>query len=594
MTTGIVPADKAREETDPDTEAGWLLFSREPEAELAWIEKYLTIYNELGQEVQMRPFPQQKAMARNRTGRDVTVKGRQTRASTYEIAANARRLTMGDLVGGTMVVGAQDDQTTATFRNRIRHHFEKNIFPVFGLEYKINNNDEIVIAGLENRILFVSGEQKTMGRSYSAQIVHLSEFAHWNDKAKELLGGVLPAVPSWPFGQVHLESTPKGEVGAFYEYAMNRSKSKGGVWTTHLYPWWLEPRYRVSDDPMSGCDIILPTGELNSRLAMLKPDEREEMLIAKFGLAPVQILWRQIKKPEQDATLAPFLQEYPEDLDTCWLGVEGKYFDTPDGVDRIQLYRDTRRDPVRTFDSLTYNGADVSFYGPNFAVWELPDARDTYVAGHDAAGGGTSSDSDWSVMYIMSVKKEKIVAKLRVQAPPEVFALMVAACGAMFHSATINGEASHHGREVFRHLQKLMYPNLYYYVDPQKGLKRGQVIEPGMYPTEETRRDVLTRFRTSIVNMVLTSGCSELVREMNVFTWQKVQNRLRVMAMDLAGNHDDCIFAAAYAWYIIDKVRGRLGTNDEVSDFMVDSNNMVIRNGDHRDDFDWSQAWRML
>lgn len=581
MSELVLPPPNRLNEVDPKSDEGRLLFEESPAATQAWIEHFLSTANELGQVVPFKLYPQQIKILQDETGRDIIVKGRQTRASTIVLARNLRPLVTGQLWGATCVIGAQDDQTTAVFRKKVQHHLYNDLANK-GVKLKIKDNaDELIIEDFGNRILWVSGEQRTMSRGFAAQMIHFSEFAHWKDTALELLGGAIPAVPASPFGRIMLESTPKGEVGAFYKYA---SEAKGmtnkpdALWTVHLYPWWLEPRYTVSDNPLSGNDIVLSMADLQQRTQNLVLTDFERKLQREHNLRPDQIIWRRLKKEEQDRTHAPFLQEYPEDLDTCWLGVEGKFFDTPDGIDHLEYYRDSRKGAVKLFERLNFRGAEVPFFGHNLAVWEFPDASDTYVIGFDSAGGGMGSEADWSVAYVASVRKEKFVARLRVQASPKNFAHMLAAVGTMFNSATINGESDARGRLIFEELRDMQYRQVHYHIDPLKPVKN-QVIEPGMFPTTQNRQNILEKLKTGITNHALESFCEELVREMNVFTWVKYGDRIRAMA-DKPGQHDDCIFAAAYTWWIIDKVRNRMKRDwDFPEEIVVDSVGQVISRG---------------
>lgn len=575
-------AKEFKSEVDPSSELGRLLFEESADAKRDWIEHFLTVPNELGQVVPFKLYPQQFKILQDETGRDIIVKGRQTRASTILMARNLRPLVTGAVWGATFIVGAQDDATTAVFRKRFQHHIYNDLASKgFKLNIGRDNPDEIVFADFDNRIAFVSGEQRTMSRGYAAQAIHFSEFAHWKDTALELLGGALPAVPAAPFGRVVLESTPKGEQGAFYDYAMaGKPLNPNGLWSVHLYPWWLEPRYTVSTDPLSGCDIVLDRADLAGRIKDFVPNDHEARLMLEEGLNENRMIWRRLKKEEQDRTQAPFLQEYPEDLDTCWLGVQGKFFDTPDGIDHLEYFRDARRNPVKYFERLPYLGDEVSFFGNNFAIWEFPDQNDSYVCGFDTAGGGLGKDADWSVMYVMSVKKEKVVARLRVQASPKSFAAMICAVATFYKSATVNGEDDSRGRLVFQEMRELSYNNVYYYVDPLKPQNK-QITLPGMYPTASNRQAILEKLKTGITNHAIESFCQELVREMNTFTWQKFTNRIRAQA-DINGQHDDCIFAIAYAWWIIDKVRARLQRDSRKEEEVVFSGPLgrVIRRGD--------------
>lgn len=567
----------------------WLMFDESPAAIQAWIEEYLTVPTPLGQVVPFKLYPQQIKILEDETGRDIIVKGRQTRASSIIMARNVRAMTNGSMWNATCVVGAQDDATTAEFRRRIKHHIFSDLNSK-GFSFKAvkDNDDELIIEGLNNRFVFISGEMKTIVRGYSAQIVHLSEFAHWNERMVGLLmGGLLPAVPGR--GRITIESTPKGEEGAFYDYAMKKVPGALNRWQTHLYPWWMEPRYRATTDSNSEDDLLLSKSEYDALQNNFTATEHEKELMQGHGLIIPQIIWRRVKQPEQDRTHAPFLQEYVEDLDTCWLGVQGKFFDTPDGIDHIAPYRDNRRSPTRMLETLTYRMAEVGFYGPNLKIWEEPDQNDTYVIGFDAAGGGMTAQADWSVAYVIDANKEKVVASLRVQAPPRNFALMLCAIATYYRGALVNGERSHHGKAVFDEMLAHGYTNLYYHID--RPLKRGEALDPGVYPSSENRLKTLERLKSAITAGAINSYDEQFVQEMNIFTWQKYQNRLRAQALDAVGQHDDSIFAMAWTWFIVDKVRMRLQSErrDAPEEIVVVGRNRLVV--DRQADTD---LWRRL
>ncbi len=134
------PAVRRLEAGDFDDETSRMFFGEEPEDEIDFIESIFTIDNEQGNVVPFNFYPQQKLMAHNKTGRDITVKGRQTRASSYILAKNTRRMVTG--AGLKCLTMTQDDQTTSTFRARVRHHLHD--LKQQGWEFKIglDNDDE--------------------------------------------------------------------------------------------------------------------------------------------------------------------------------------------------------------------------------------------------------------------------------------------------------------------------------------------------------------------------------------------------------------------------------------------------------------------
>ena len=91
----VQTGDEKLKSGDFDEDTARLFFDPSPQAEIDWIEALLTIDNEQGNVVPFDLFPQQRKMAFNKTGRDITVKGRQTRASSYILAKNVRRMVTG-------------------------------------------------------------------------------------------------------------------------------------------------------------------------------------------------------------------------------------------------------------------------------------------------------------------------------------------------------------------------------------------------------------------------------------------------------------------------------------------------------------------
>ena len=577
--TKLPPPGTLQKELDPETDQGWLWLDSSPEAIQSWIEKYLTVDNERGEVVKMKLYPQQIQMLHDECGRDVTIKGRQTRASTLKLARRVRRFVSGEVWSSNCLIAADTDPTTQIFRRKIQRWIADLRRHGFSLKLQTDNEDEMLLADYENRFIFGSGEQHILGRGFAIQEAHLSEFAHWKEAAISHMGSILPAVPGAPVGRVDIESTPKGEIGAFYTYATNaRPFNPYDLWTVHFYPWWLEPRYRVTSDPAAGCDILLAVRELTELRLGFHPSEQEQRLMTIHNLELDQILWRRIKKREQDKTPHPFLQEFPESIETCFIGVQGKYFDTPDGIDHLEYYRDEKKEPLKYLEKLTYNGQEVSFYGPNLALWELPDYGSSYLCWFDAAGGGMTPDSDWSVLYVYHVRKEKIVARLRVQAPTKVFAAMACAIGAYYNTAYMGGERSHQGENVLYEMRDLLYPNIYYHVDPRTPLRPGEQARPGIYPTSQNRQRMLEDFKIGIITHALQSHCSELVKEMGIFTWQKFQERMKASAQK--NQHDDCVMAAAGGYYVLQFVRTRVQRHErrrQEEVLVVGRNGLVLR-----------------
>ncbi len=542
-----LPAERAQQEVDPESDLYGLLF--DPSKTQAWIESFLTIPDTQGRVVDFHLFPQQVQILDDFTGRDITVKARQTRCSSLILARNLRRMTTS--FGIQCLVMTQDDQTTNGFRLRIKHHLKD--LKARGLDYPIvlDNKEEIVIGhDMQNRYLFGSGEERVAGRAYSAQIVHLSELAHWKpENSGTLLGGITPAVPGAPFGWFDIESTPNGADGDFFTYAQeaNDPPTPYNRWNLHFYSWWLEPRYYVGLLG-SDADIQLPPGELGKYTKSFVPNAHETQLMADNGLSIQQMLWRRGTESELAKTGVPFLQEYVEDFDSCFITGEENFFSSLDGVDHIKAYKSLVLEPDMKLDALPWNGASVSFYGSNLRIWERPDPKHDYVGYVDAAEGGNSKDSDYSALSVVNARTHHHVATLRLKCSPSEMGAMACAVMAYFNHGLLGGERGTYGSATLERINELQYPNIYYHVE-HSAAKSKNAIEQWIYPTVQHRQEILRVFREAVFDRSFVSRDGILVNEMGTFSWEKTRPGV-LKARAKKRKHDDLVISVAGAEFI--------------------------------------------
>lgn len=541
-----LPAERADRELDPESIEYALLFDPTKTAE--WIESLLTIPNERGVVVKFNLYPQQRLMLAEHAGRDVTIKGRQTRASSLIIARNLRRLTTS--FGLKALIITQDDQTTMLFRDRIRHHLRD--LTNRGLPYPLvaDNRDEMVIGEeMQNHIIFASAEERVTGRAYAAQIVHASETSHWKpENAGTLLGGIIPAVPGPPHGWFDMESTPNGAAGEFYDYCIDARDETDPLnrWRLHFYPWWIEPRYRAGLLGEKDCDLQLSPGELESLRLSFQPSRHEQFLMEQHGLTIDQILWRRFRERELLKTGVPFLQEYVEDFDSCFITGEGNFFASPDGTDHLAYYKSQAADPAFRLDGLPYKEAHISFYGPHLHIWERPDPAQLYVAYMDCAEGGVGRENDYTALVVLNAFTRHHAATLRLRAAPSECGAMACAVAQYYNKALLGGERGSYGSAALERCRDLRYPNIYYHVDYDQPRK---APEPWIYPTQARRDEMLRVFREAVFERTFLTRDAELGKEMGSFSWEKVRGG-QIKAKAQKRKYDDIVIAAAGATFL--------------------------------------------
>ncbi len=264
-----------------------------------------------------------------------------------------------------------------------------------------------------------------------------------------------------------------------------------------------------------------------------------------------------MRKAEQDKTDAPFLQEYPETIEGCFLTAGGSYFASPDNINHLEQYRNSARKPIEIRDHLLFRGNNVSFFGPNLHIWQLPQPGQPYVMWVDNAGGGMGAASDFSAIMVMNVAgSPHLAARVNIKVAPEELAPLVCALGAFYNNALVGGERDHYGESCLRRIQEIGYNNLWYFIDPNKGMSMHTIADPWAHPNQ-TRDDILSTFRAHVIAHTVDIGDPLTIQQMGSFTWQKVAMRRGVKAKAEGNKKDDLVIVAAGCTYIAREGRAK-------------------------------------
>ena len=255
----------------------------------------------LNKDKSLTPFRWNKAQRdfhSKRTGRDLILKARQLRFSTYVQGELFRRAVTKTTTSITL---AHDGDTTAKLRMMADRFYDNCKFGDIQPERKYANASLTTYPEFESSCTIATAGNVTVGRGDTYTDLHGSEVAFWPDAESIIAGAMQGGQPD-----VILESTPNGAQGFFYELCME-ALSGNGVWKLHFYPWWWDDSYRIY---------------INENEHLLFTDEELE-IIRRYNLSPAQIKWRRNKQSELKQL---FKQEYPEDPITCFLTSGNSYF----------------------------------------------------------------------------------------------------------------------------------------------------------------------------------------------------------------------------------------------------------------------------
>lgn len=332
--------------------------------------------------------------------------------------------------------------------------------------------------------------------------LHVSEAAFIKDVSR--LKATLEAVPLW--GEVTQETTPNGIGNHFYEAWQEQDPYYANL----FFPWYFFKEYQLET-------------------VDLEYTEEEQELISKakklfdVAITKEQIAFRRFKKKENREL---FLQEYPEDDQTCFLASGEAAFDLITVSELIQ----------KLPKPIEHTGDEKCF----LKIFERYNSKKRYVCGADTAEG---KDGDYSVATIYEARSRRQVAILRGQYRPFDFANKINELCSLYTREgsewpLLAVEKNNHGHAVLLQLEHHVndgggYPNLFYH-DTEKKI-------PGWLTDKVTRPIMINTFRDGVENNTIVVNDRMTLGECLTL----VVNNGKIEAAE--GKHDDCVIASAIA-----------------------------------------------
>lgn len=256
-------------------------------------ETFLKVLDKNKRIVPLRYNEAQRHFLANRARRSIILKARQIGFTTLNQAEMFRYATTSTATTFTLT---HLDSTTAAIR-RIADRYYENLPIGFRPSRKYANATITTYPDFGSESIIATAGSVNSARGLTITHAHLSEVGFWSH-ADEVMTSVLQAVS--PDGTITVESTANGSSGWLYDECM---KALNGQSTFKLffYPWFTEPSYQL---PLKSDETLSYTDE-------------EMRLVKQHNLTSEQINWRRSKVRE--LTLPMFLQEYAEDVITCFL-----------------------------------------------------------------------------------------------------------------------------------------------------------------------------------------------------------------------------------------------------------------------------------
>lgn len=483
--------------------------------------------------------------------RVIILKARQMGFSTLtEAILFKRTATKANVNSG--IIAHKDDATTNLFN--MSKLFLEELPEQLKPKTKASNAKEIIFDdrdgnGLRSKVKCMTAGGDGIGRSDTFQNLHLSEVSSWTH-AKEILDGLLQAVPNKPNTLIIIESTAKGY--DYFKELWDKACDGENDFEPLFCAWWELDEYR------------LPCGELELT-------EEEQKLKELYNLDNEQIAWRRwCIRNNCGNDVNTFKQEYPSCPEEAFLASGECIFDKDIIVSQIEHnrplisgwkrgefeYKKTMH-PVRNEKgevvAIDKKISDIKFVEKEnglITIHEEPSvkrnadneiiAKRRYTIGGDTAGLGL----DYYTAKVVADDTQETVATLRKQRIDEdKYADQVYCLGKYYHDALI-GLETNYSYAPTKELVELDYPNLYQRKRFETTTREIQKIF-GFETNRLTKPIILQSLVTTMRENVAAECDVATLREMLTFV-RKENGKQEAQE----GYHDDLVMAKAIANYI--------------------------------------------
>lgn len=413
---------------------------------ILWLRNFVKIVDNDGKLIPFKVNEQQEKFINGMEKYNIILKSRQLGFTTLSIGLMLYYATT--IPYSNYLILSYDMASTRNIFDRLKQMYD-SIPDKFKGKEKRNNRSQLML-GNGSIISVKVASSKEMGRSFTCQMIHLSEFAFWSPEQQDK--GLLSLEQSLAKNgqsKIIIESTANGIGNGYYKLWKNsekgRSKYKGFffnwienkdqfIYEYHLAEEW----YRGQNHGvrLSSKDFTLP----------------EEKMLYEAGASLLQIMWYYWKR--QDISIDQFHQEYPLTPDEAFITSSSSVFDAGIITERYNYLPE--RLSVKEIKELPLSLQ--RYYGKELLIYKDVKKGEKYFSGVDTGAG---LKQDYSSICILDSSGEQVATWNSNNIPVYKFARIVYDLGIYFNYMTCLPERNTYGLDLITRLRKeLMYINV--------------------------------------------------------------------------------------------------------------------------------------
>lgn len=494
---------------------------------ILWLRNFVKIVNNDGDLVPFIVNKEQEQFINDMDKFNIILKSRQLGFSTLSIGLMLYYASI--MPYSSYLILSYDSASLANLFDRLKIMYD-SIPERFKGKEKRNNRNELVLANGSRISCKVAGN-KELGRSFTCQIIHCSEFAMWSEEQQEKgLLGLEQALAKNADSKIIIESTANGIGNNFYNIFSNAEKERS-KYKPFFFNWYSNKKqfdyeYRFAEQwyrsQYHGCRL---------QEKDLTPYELD---LYQKGASLLQLMWRKWKM--QDIPIEQFQQEYPATAEESFISTNIGVFDGTLITERYSYllshlnYKDIKPLPEVL----------LPYYGKGFFIYKDIKAGERYFGGIDTGAG---LKQDYSSISILDSSGEQVAIFNRNDVPVYKFAQIAYELGMYFNYCMYLPERNSYGLDLITRLRKEIGYIQVLKIKKFDKVKGTKTWDYGFYTDNVSKTKLIGDFKEVFETGICLVNDKETLDQMRIYAEKDGKlNNIRGEK-----NHDDLVIATALA-----------------------------------------------
>ena len=505
---------------------------------ILWLKNFVKIIDNEGQEVPFVLNKEQEDFVNNMGKYNIICKARQIGFTTMSLGLMLYYACT--LPHTNYLMLSYDGESVQNIFSRLKMMYESIPYKYQVKQRRMNKMELLLENG--SRISVKVAGNKELGRSFTCQMIHLSEFAFWEEKqqSKGLLA-LEQSLAKNPNSKIIIESTSNG-IGNNYYNLFTSAYKNNSKYKTFFYNWYQNKTQFKSD-----YDQAETWYKSECHGVRLAPDDLtpyEKDLYDK-GATLKQLMWRQWKL--LDMTLDEFNQEFPSTPEESFVTTSTGVFDAAIITSRYNYLPQ----PLKYNEIKPLPESLIKYFGKGLFIYKNVKRGERYFGGIDTGAG---LKGDYSSIVVLDSSGEQVAVFNRNDVPVYKFAKIAYDLGMYFNYAMYLPERNSYGLDLITRLRKEQG-----YINVLKIKKfdkiRGQKIyEYGWYTDNVSKNKLIMDLKEAFETGIILVNSRDTLDEMRIY----VEDDGKMGNIKGGGNHDDLVDSLALAvqslkankWYL--------------------------------------------